>query len=130
MSIADLRPFGTVSDTTERVTAEAYEEVFHRQLVPAGTLLMSFKLTIGRTSVLSIDAFHNEAIISIYPREDVDRDFLKFYLPTINFEDHQDRAVKGQTLNRGKIDRLPVVLPPLQEQRAIADVLGNHQVAD
>src|SRR5579883_2802527 len=100
VSIADLCPFGTVNRTTESVTADAYEEIFQRQLAPAGTLLMSFKLTIGRTSVLDIDAFHNEAIISIFPRESVDRDFLKFYLPTINFADHQDRAVKGQTLNR------------------------------
>src|SRR5579885_358404 len=123
VSIADLRPFGTVNRTTESVTADAYEEIFQRQLAPAGTLLMSFKLTIGRTSVLDIDAFHNEAIISIFPRESVDRDFLKFYLPTINFADHQDRAVKGQTLNRGKIDRLPVVLPPLDEQRVIAHTL-------
>src|SRR5579885_670726 len=123
VSIADLRPFGTVNRTTESVTADAYEEIFQRQLAPAGTLLMSFKLTIGRTSVLDIDAFHNEAIISIFPRVSVDRDFLKFYLPTINFADHQDRAVKGQTLNRGKIDRLPVVLPPLDEQRVIAHTL-------
>ena len=29
--------------------------------------MMSFKLTVGKVSVLGIDAFHNEAIISIYP---------------------------------------------------------------
>lgn len=123
VSIADLQPFGTVKSTSESVTFDAYKEVFQGQLVPAGTLLMSFKLTIGRTSILDIDAFHNEAIISIYPREGVHREYLKFYLPTIDFADHQDRAVKGQTLNRGKIDRLPVVLPPLDEQIAIANVL-------
>ena len=28
---------------------------------------MSFKLTVGRTSIIDFDAVHNEAIISIYP---------------------------------------------------------------
>lgn len=39
---------------------------------------MSFKLTVGRTSILDIDAVHNEAIISIYPYVDTEN-----YLETI-----------------------------------------------
>jgi type I restriction enzyme S subunit len=90
---------------------------------------MSFKLTIGRTAILGIDAFHNEAIISIYPKPDIERDFLRFYLPTIQFAQHQDRAVKGHTLNKGKIDSLPVPIPPSPEQQAIAAVLSKIQLA-
>lgn len=88
---------------------------------------MSFKLTIGRTAVLGIDAFHNEAIVSIYPHEGVERDFLKFYLPSIDYAALQDRAIKGNTLNRGKIEQLPVLLPPQTEQRVIASLLNTIQ---
>ena len=36
-------------------------------IVPSNTVIMSFKLTIGKVSILGIDAVHNEAIISIFP---------------------------------------------------------------
>ncbi len=118
-----MSAFAMVKTTAERVSQAAARDVFQGSPVPKGTLLMSFKLTIVRTAVLDIDAYHNEAIIAIHPKPGIDRDFLRFYLPTIDFRTHQDRAVKGQTLNRGKIDALPVLVPPLDEQRRIAAVL-------
>jgi type I restriction enzyme S subunit len=90
---------------------------------------MSFKLSIGRTAVLGLDAYHNEAIISITPNEGVERDFLRFYLPAINYSQVQDRAIKGNTLNKAKIDALPIALPPPGEQRVIASVLAKIQRA-
>ena len=123
VTIADMSPFVAVKATAESVSQAAAREIFQASPVARGTLLMSFKLTIGRTAILDIDAYHNEAIIAIQPGSQIDRAFLRFYLPTIDFTFHQDRAVKGQTLNRGKIDALPVVVPPLAEQRGIAALL-------
>lgn len=129
VSIADMEPFVELTRTEETVSEKAIKEIFKKPPVPRGTLLMSFKLTIGRTAVLGIDAYHNEAIISIYPKPGMDRDFLKYFLPTIQFSDHQDRAVKGQTLNSGKIDNLPISYPKLEEQKTIAGTLGTLQKA-
>ncbi len=129
VAISDMAPFGVVSTTAERVSRLAREEVFGRPPVPKGTLLMSFKLSIGRTAILALDAYHNEAIISIAPGKEVERDFLRFYLPTIDYAQVQDRAIKGNTLNRGKIDALPITLPPIAEQRGIAGVLAKVQRA-
>src|SRR3989442_13129611 len=67
VTIADMAPFSTIEATSETVSLRAASEIFQSPPVPRGTLLMSFKLTIGRTSLLGIDAYHNEAIISIYP---------------------------------------------------------------
>ncbi|OGK78064.1 MAG: hypothetical protein A2X52_02345 [Candidatus Rokubacteria bacterium GWC2_70_16] len=129
VTISDMEPFSTLWATSETVSAKAAAAIFQSPPVPRGTLLMSFKLTIGRTAVLGIDAYHNEAIISIHPRPGIDRDFLHFYLPTIAFAQHQDRAIKGQTLNKGKIDLLPVLVPPFPEQRQIAAVLAMIRAA-
>src|SRR5947207_3187501 len=80
VAISDLQPFGEVATTAEAVTEVAAREVFNRPPAAKGLLLMSFKLTIGRTSVLAIDAYHNEAIISITPNPDiVERDFLRYF---------------------------------------------------
>ncbi len=128
VSISDMEEYGTVIDTSERVTVAASEKVFRGRIVPAGTLLMSFKLTIGRIATLGVPAFHNEAIISIYPRAGVDQRYLGYFLSQVDYCDHQDRQVKGQTLNQSKIDRIPVVLPPIGEQGKIADVLDAVRV--
>lgn len=63
VSIADLVADGTVTGTKECVNSFAAENTFKGKISKAGTLLMSFKLTVGKVSILGIDAFHNEAII-------------------------------------------------------------------
>lgn len=130
VSISDMEPYGTVMETAECVTERAFNRVFRGQLVPEGSLLMSFKLTIGRVSRLGIPALHNEAIISFLPQgQKVDDNYLAFYLSQINYSDYQDKAIKGHTLNKGKIDSLEIALPPLREQRRISGVLGTVQKA-
>jgi type I restriction enzyme, S subunit len=118
-----MTDFGMVTDTKEKITKAAFEHVFRGGTVPAGTLIMSFRLTIGRVATLGIDACHNEAIISIYPKLGVDQRYLGYFLAQVDFNALQDRPVKGNTLNQEKIDRIEVWLPSLDEQLSIADVL-------
>lgn len=125
VAISDMEDYGSITTTKESVSEAAFQEVFRGRVVPAGTLLMSFKLTIGRVATLGIPACHNEAIISIYPRDGVDQRYLGYFLSQVDYADHQDRQVKGNTLNQAKIDRIPVLLPPPHEQRNIADVLDQ-----
>ena len=120
-----MTEFGVVSQTKERITNTAFEEIFRREIVPAGTLLMSFKLTIGRIATLGMDACHNEAIISLYPHKSIDQRYLGYFLAQVDYEALQDRQVKGNTLNRDKINRIQVLLPPHEEQLSIADVLDT-----
>ena len=128
VSISDMTQFGAVSETAEKVSRQAFEDVFRGRLVPEGSLLMSFKLTIGRISRLSMPAFHNEAIISFQPNpEKISPDYLGYYLSQINYKDYQDTAIKGQTLNKSKLDALEIALPPLPEQKAIAHILATVQ---
>jgi type I restriction enzyme S subunit len=130
VSIRDMEPFGTIVSTKEKVSEKAHEQVFRRTLVAPGSLLMSFKLTIGRVAKVGVPTYHNEAIISFWPdAKHVDSDFLFYYLAQINYRDYQDTAVKGQTLNKGKLKQLEIALPPIAEQRKIAAVLSVVQRA-
>jgi type I restriction enzyme S subunit len=129
VAISDMKNYGTISRTREKITRRAFDDVFRRRIVLAGTLLMSFKLTIGRVSTLGIDACHNEAIISIRPKARVDQRYLGYFLSQVDYDDLQDRQIKGNTLNQDKIDRIPVILPPKWEQCEIANVLDRVREA-
>jgi type I restriction enzyme S subunit len=76
MSIADLQHGTTISKSSETVSELARDEVFKRSPVSSGSLLMSFKLSIGKLSILGVDAYHNEAIISIEPFAEVLKDYF------------------------------------------------------
>ncbi|MCY4438143.1 MAG: restriction endonuclease subunit S [Chloroflexi bacterium] len=125
VAISDMTEFGLVSQTKERISGTAFDEIFGNKAVPAGTLLMSFKLTIGRIATLGVDACHNEAIIAIYPHEGVNQSYLGYFLSQVDYDALQDRQVKGNTLNRNKIDRIQVLLPPQSEQVRIAEFLDH-----
>lgn len=125
VAISDMEPYGTITRTAETISEVAFREAFRERIVPAGTLLMSFKLTIGRVATLGVPACHNEAIISIYPKTHVDQKYLGYFLSHVDYSEQQDRQIKGNTLNQDKIDRIPVILPPLQEQHAIAQVIDR-----
>ena len=125
VTISDMREQSTVLTTNEMITERALQECFGGELVERGTLLMSFKLTIGRTAILGIDAGHNEAIVSIYPGDEVLKDYLFYYLPTLDYTQYQDKAIKGNTLNKTKIGNIVVTLPPVAAQQEIIEILSR-----
>ena len=121
VSISDMKDYGHVKTTKEGVSEIAAQKAF-RQISPIGSLLMSFKLTVGRTAILDIDAYHNEAIITIQPYVDKEyafRNYLFYVLPLLaNLGDSKD-AIKGKTLNSTSLFNLYIPLPPLAEQQRI-----------
>ena len=121
-AISDLQERATVNSTKEKISAAALRDKFAGELIPQGTLLMSFKLTVGKTSILGIDAVHNEAIISIFPiisEHEITRNFLLNALPVIVLCVKKREAVKGVTLNSSKLAAMFIPLPPLAEQQRI-----------
>ncbi len=121
VSIADMDDGRTVRSTKETVSPEARFNVFKREPEAPGTMLMSFKLTIGKIARLGIPAFHNEAIIAIRPHLDELDPFLFKVLPELARSAVATNALKGATLNRKSLSAIMVPLPPLREQRRIVD---------
>ena len=124
VSISDMTNSEHINKTKGKISVAASSVM--GEISPVGSLLMSFKLTVGRTSILNIDAYHNEAIISIYPFIDDKyalRDYLFYTLPFLsNMGDSKD-AIKGKTLNSKSLKSLLIPLPPLREQRCIINRL-------
>ncbi|NEX17469.1 MAG: hypothetical protein C1943_12795 [Halochromatium sp.] len=128
LSIADLRPglHPVCNDSKEYVSDEAARNM---RIVPRGTLLVSFKLTLGRLAYAGRDLFTNEAIASLL---DIDESILLkeyLYWALTVFDWHAaaegDHKIKGKTLNKKKLKLIPIPLPPLEEQKQIVAILDE-----
>jgi type I restriction enzyme S subunit len=119
VSIADMKHYGTITETKEKVSSLAAQEVFRQRFAEPGSILMSFKLTIGKVARAGIQCFHNEAIISLKPPEPELADYLFRFLPIFAALQTSNNAIKGSTLNKGLLTLLPIALPPLTEQKRI-----------
>ena len=125
VSISDMKDLGVISATKERISAIAVKELMGN-ISPKGSLLMSFKLTVGRTSLLDVDAYHNEAIITVLPFIDecnTFRNYLFRTLPLLSVAGDSKDAIKGKTLNSQSLSRLLIPLAPLGEQERIVQEL-------
>ena len=116
----------TITTSKEKISENALKEKFNGSLSLKGTLLMSFKLTVGRTSILGVEAVHNEAIISIFPfidQKHITRDYLMNTLGLLVEYVEQTDAIKGATLNSNKLQHMFVPIPPIAEQeRIVAEI--------
>ena len=93
-------------------------------VIPKGTLLMSFKLSIGRLCFAGRDLYTNEAICS-FGNLQADAEYLYYALGRTDFSLYGKQAVKGYTLNKESLKLVEVRLPPRAEQTAIATVLSD-----
>lgn len=118
VSISDMPHFGEVRSTARKITNKG-AALFGYEPLPVGTLIMSFKLTIGKISVLRVPAYHNEAIASFMPLAGLDTEFLKFTLPIVSRTGASKDALMGQTLNTESLSNLIIALPPKAEQARI-----------
>ena len=59
---------GIISDTKEKITEKAIKES-NVKLIPKGTTLISFKLSIGKTAIAGADLYTNEAIAGLIPKD-------------------------------------------------------------
>ena len=120
LSIADLKT-KHVSETKEEITRLAASSM---TVIPKGTLIMSFKLSIGRMAFTSRDMYSNEAICSFNDLK-MNAGFLYYVLGQTDFSLYGKQAVKGFTLNSESLKIIEVPYPSLDEQAAIATVLSD-----
>ena len=119
----------SISDLKKKVVCESEEQITElatkfMRIIPKGTLLMSFKLSIGRLCFAGCDLFTNEAICS-FQQLQANADFLYYVLGETDFSLYGKQAVKGYTLNKESLKVVEVRLPEFKEQIAIAQVLSD-----
>ena len=128
LSIADLL------EAKDKIVVDSKEYVSDKgaaicKLVPKGTLLVSFKLTLGRLAFAGRDVFTNEAIaaLTIVNERELSKEFLFYclcFFDWVKAAEH-DVKLKGMTLNKAKLKVMPVSFPPLAEQQRIVGLLDE-----
>lgn len=125
VSISDLKE-KFISKTKEEITDVALAES-NCKIVKEGTLLMSFKLSIGKLAFAEKDLYTNEAIVAlpIKDESELNKAYLYYVLKFIPLVGG-NQAAMGQTLNKQSLSVLQIPLPPtLDDQKRIAKVLSK-----
>ncbi len=125
VAISDIKK-KFISNTKERISDEGVKKS-NVKLIPPNTVIMSFKLSIGRIAITKVPLYTNEAIAAFLPihKNEIDHNYLYYALNKVNYSEVVDIAVKGQTLNKQKLNELQISLPPISEQKKISDILTS-----
>ena len=127
VSISDLSNYQKyVESTKEKISLLAVQESGIKS-VPANTVIMSFKLSLGKTAITQESIYTNEAIMAFIPtgKYDVLPDYFYYLFSAKDWSKGTNRAVMGTTLNKALLSEIDVPIPPIDEQRRIAAVLDK-----
>lgn len=111
ISISDM---GTDSaflfETSEGLTLEAIKR-HNVKVVPANTVLLSFKLTVGRVSITTTEMCTNEAIVHFVTDDDSLREYTYCYLKNFHYDELGSTSSISKAINSKIVKAMPFVMP-------------------
>lgn len=120
---------GILTHTEERITDIALKSTTLK-VFSKGTVLIAMYggfNQIGRTSILGIDATINQALSAlILNTKEITEYFLLYWLlyRVNKWKRYAASSRKDPNITKTDVTRFPILVPPLAEQRKIAEVLG------
>lgn len=111
VSISDMGNCGTyISNSSEYLTQDAVDK-FNVVVVPDNTVILSFKLTIGRLAITDGDLTTNEAIAHFKTDNKAINPYLYFYLRNYKYETLGSTSSIATAVNSKIIKNMPFLLP-------------------
>ena len=124
VNISDIQDGKIITDTKKKIS-QHYIDTYAPKIIPKGSLLYSFKLSVGQTAYAGKPIYSNEAIASFLPAENVNLHYLR-YSSMFIIENAQTNIYNAKILNQDLINNAFIVFPPLNEQETIADFLDKQ----
>ena len=127
ISIGDLSKCGKyICETKEHLSGKAIAESGISQ-IPANTVIMSFKLSIGKTAITPEPMYSNEAIMSFQDKKVVPLlpDYIFYMFSGRDWNAGTNKAVMGKTLNKATLSQIKIKVHSLPEQQEIVRVLDK-----
>ena len=110
VSISDMKDTMFVQETAEELTQDACEN-YNIKVVPKGTILLSFKLTVGRVAFAGADVCTNEAIAHFQKEGDEWKAYTLMYLRNYNYDSLGNTSGISKAVNSTIIKNMPFVMP-------------------
>ena len=111
ISISDMGEAGAFAFySKEDLTAEAIVR-HNMKVVPKGSVLVSFKLTVGRVAITGIDMCTNEAIAHFYIDNDLDRAYTYCYLKNFEYDSLGNTSSISKAINSKIIKSMSFIMP-------------------
>ena len=111
VSIADMGNCGVfISDSSEYLTPEAVSK-FNLVRIPSNTVLLSFKLTVGRIAITDGEMTTNEAIAHFKTDNENIVEYLYCYLKSFNYGNLGSTSSIATAVNSKIIKAMPFVVP-------------------
>lgn len=124
VSISDMGSCGTyISRSSEQLTQEAIDK-FNIKVVPSNTVLLSFKLTVGRIAITHGEMTTNEAIAHFKTDKSFINEYLYCYLKDFNYQTMGSTSSIAIAVNSKIIKAMPFVIPADDEISRFHSVVG------
>ena len=127
VSISDLSGYDKyVTDTKECISDLGVSESGIKA-VPNNTVIMSFKLSIGKTAITTEEVYTNEAIMAFIDKGvcEIDADYLYYLFSGMDWNKGTNKAVLGLTLNKATLSKKEVDIPDLHTQNEVVKKLDS-----
>lgn len=110
ISIADIKDKNFVLNTSEKLTRKAIEK-YNMRIVPKNTVIMSFKLTVGRVAITTDDMTTNEAIAHFKTEDTKMRNYLYCLLKNYDYNSLGSSSSIGNAINSKIVRNMPLLIP-------------------
>lgn len=115
VSISDMGTCGLyISESSEQLTREAVDR-HNVKIVPDNTVLLSFKLTVGRIAITDGEMTTNEAIAHFKTNKKEINEYLYCYLKCFNYQTMGSTSSIATAVNSKIIKGMPFVVPTDEE---------------
>lgn len=100
-------------NTSETVTENAVNK-FNMNIAKTNTVLLSFKLTVGKVAITTEEMVTNEAIahFNIDDETKMNSEYIYFYLKNFPYDSLGSTSSIGKAINSKIVKAMPVLLPP------------------
>lgn len=110
VSISDMKDNMFITKSSEYLTDEAIKKV-NMPMVEEGTVLLSFKLSVGRVSITTKLSCTNEAIAHFKTNEKELLEYTYLYLKLFNYQNLGNTSAIGNAVNSTIIKKMKFLLP-------------------
>ena len=113
VSIRDMGTSGVFLQTTSEMLTDEAVAKFNVKRIPDRSVLLSFKLTIGRVVIADGEIFSNEAIAHLVPKggSPLSAEFLYLYLKSFDYASLGSTSSIATAVNSKTIRGMPILLP-------------------